>query len=161
MQNSTAGLFQSSTLFVRNEPFSVNTYSHLLAMQLRLFFALFSVLTPWVVALPLESRSGIDLSQRDDFISASSSSSLIERGLDTIDNKIMEIVAREFLAQHSPGELKGRDLEDIDSRAVSAIMSGVQAVGEGIAQVVKIIKAKVEKDKKVSSPDSLGFTDSR
>jgi hypothetical protein len=72
----------------------------------------------------------------------------------------MEIVAREFLAQHSTGGLNERDLEDIDPRAVSAIISGVQAVGEGIAQVVKVIKAKVEKDKKVSSSHSLDITDS-
>jgi hypothetical protein len=129
-------------------------------MQLPRFFVLLSILDPWVVALPLDRGSGIDLSKRNELTGASRSSSLGVRGPDTVDNKIMEIVDRGFLAQRSTGGLNERDLEDIDPRAVSAIISGVQAVGEGIAQVVKVIKAKVEKDKKVSSSHSLDIADS-
>ncbi|RXW16651.1 hypothetical protein EST38_g9203 [Candolleomyces aberdarensis] len=120
-------------------------------MQLRLFFVLFSILSPWVLALPskrlnLESRSGVDLPKRDDLAASPGSSSVVARNLDKVDDRIREIVIRELLTQYSIGDLEGRDLEDVHPRWIA---EAAGAAIEGLTAMGKAIKANIEKDKKL------------
>ncbi|KAJ2924319.1 hypothetical protein H1R20_g12776, partial [Candolleomyces eurysporus] len=117
-------------------------------MQLRLFFILFSIFSPWALALPsnrlnLESRSEVDLPKRDDL---AGSPSVVARNLDSVDDRIREIVIRELLAQYSISDLEGRDLEDIHSRWVAELAGGVAELGMA---AYKAIKGSIEKDKKL------------
>ncbi|RXW17612.1 hypothetical protein EST38_g8241 [Candolleomyces aberdarensis] len=130
--------------------------------QLPLLFALFSLVACTFavqsVRLDLGARD-ITLSQRESPFNdppvdlrsltdwAPSSSAGFARSTE-LEERVREIVVRELLSQFE-GDLKSRDLVELDPRWAQAVASGVEAAIKGIVQIVQMIKAQIEKDKKL------------
>ncbi|KAJ2926177.1 hypothetical protein H1R20_g10911, partial [Candolleomyces eurysporus] len=66
------------------------------------------------------------------------------------EERVREIFVRELLSR-SGGDLESRDLVELDPRWATAVASAVEQAVKGIVQIVQMIKAQIEKDKKAST----------